>query len=95
MKIGKMVEKSPDGFIDFYQYHFTIKWQSKDFWLLVQCSPPTMIPLDSYQKVLVGQSCLTLCNPIEWSPLDSSVNGIFQARVLDWVAISFCNIRKN
>ena len=40
MKIGKMVEKSPDGFIDFYQYHFTIKWQSKDFWLLVQCSPP-------------------------------------------------------
>ena len=37
--------------------------------------------------VLVTQSCLTLCNPM--SPPGSSVHGIFQARILEWVAISF------
>ena len=35
------------------------------------------------------QSCLTLCNPIDSSPLGSSVPGILQARILEWVAISF------
>ena len=37
------------------------------------------------------QSCPTLCNPIDGSPLDSSVPGILQARTLEWVAISFSN----
>ena len=37
------------------------------------------------------QSCLTLCDPIDGSPPGSSVPGIFQARILEWVAISFCN----
>ena len=35
------------------------------------------------------QSCPTLCDPIDGSPLDSPVPGIFQARTLEWVAISF------
>ena len=35
------------------------------------------------------QSCLTLCDPIDGSPPGSSVHGIFQARVLEWVAIAF------
>ena len=35
------------------------------------------------------QLCLTLCNPIDGSPLGSSVPGILQARILEWVAISF------
>ena len=35
------------------------------------------------------QSCLTLCDPINGSPLASPVPGILQARTLDWVAISF------
>ena len=35
------------------------------------------------------QSCPTLCNPIDCSPLGSSVPGILQARILEWVAISF------
>ena len=34
------------------------------------------------------QSCLTLCNPMSCSPLVSSVHGISQARILEWVAIS-------
>ena len=39
--------------------------------------------------VLVSQSCLTLCNPMDCSPPDSSVHRILQARLLKWVAISF------
>ena len=37
----------------------------------------------------VAQSCLTLCNPMNCSLPGSSVHGIFQTRVLEWVAISF------
>ena len=35
------------------------------------------------------QSCPTLCDPIDGSPLGSPVPGILQARTLEWVAISF------
>ena len=38
--------------------------------------------------VLVTQSCLTLCDPMDCSPPGSSVHGILQARILEWVAIS-------
>ena len=37
----------------------------------------------------VIQLCLTLCDPVHHSPPISSVYGIFQARILEWVAISF------
>ena len=37
---------------------------------------------------LVTQLCLTLCDPMDCSPLGSSVPGILQARILEWVAIS-------
>ena len=37
----------------------------------------------------VAQSCLTLCNPMDWSLPGSSIHGIFQARVLEWGAIAF------
>ena len=40
------------------------------------------------------QLCLTLCDPIDGSPLGSSVPGILQARILEWVAISFSNAWK-
>ena len=35
----------------------------------------------------VAQSCLTLCNPMDCSPPGSSIHGIFQARVLEWVPL--------
>ena len=38
---------------------------------------------------LVTQSCLTLCDPMDCSRPGSSVYGIYQARILEWVAISF------
>ena len=37
----------------------------------------------------VAQSCPTLCDPMDCSLPGSSVHGIFQARVLEWVAVSF------
>ena len=39
----------------------------------------------------VAQSCPTLCDPMDCSLLGSSIHGIFQARILEWVAISFSN----
>ena len=36
----------------------------------------------------VDQLCPTLCDPMDCSLPDSSVHGIFQARVLEWIAIS-------
>ena len=39
-------------------------------------------------KVLVTQLCLTLCDPMDCSPLGYSIHGILQARILEWVATS-------
>ena len=43
----------------------------------------------AYGPSEVKESCLTLCNPMDCSPLDSSVHGILQARILEWVAMPF------
>ena len=40
-------------------------------------------------KVLVTQSCLTLCDSMHCSLPGSSVHGIFQAKILEWFAVSF------
>jgi len=58
----------------------------------------TMWTVKSYEswweclKVLVAQSCLTFCDPMDCSPPGSSVHGILQARILEWVAISFSRV---
>ena len=41
----------------------------------------------SYEKALEVQSCLTLCHAVDCSLLGSSAQGIFQARILEWVAV--------
>ena len=48
-------------------------------------------PTDQSEKVSVScsVSCLTLCDPMDCSPPDSSVHGIVQARILECVAIPF------
>ena len=40
-------------------------------------------------NVLAAQLCPTFCNPRDHSPLGSSVHGILQARILEWIAIPF------
>ena len=41
------------------------------------------------KKSEVAQSCLTLCDPVNCSLPGTSVLGIFQARVVDWVDIAY------
>ena len=48
---------------------------------------PTSPPRNDESEV--AQSCPTLCDPVDCSPPGSSVHGILQARILEWVAISF------
>ena len=52
---------------------------------LMPCLPKVIITAAA--KLL--QSCLTLCDPIDGSPPDSTVPGILQARTLEWGAIAF------
>ena len=49
-------------------------------WLVV----PILDSLTARSEVKVTQSCLTLCNPVDYT-----VHGILQARILEWVAFPF------
>ena len=55
------------------------------WWMLTR----TTVVIISWSEVLVAQSYPTLCDPMDCSPPGSYVHGIFQARILEWVAISF------
>ena len=54
-----------------------------------ETAPPGLRKVKEKVKVLVTQMCPTLCNPKDCSPPGSSVHGILQARILEWVAIPF------
>ena len=45
--------------------------------------------MQSESAVKVVRSCPTLCDPMDWGLIGSSVHGILQARILEWVAIVF------
>ena len=46
---------------------------------------------DAAAAAKLHQSCPTLCDPIDGSPPGSSVPGILQARIVEWIAMSFSN----
>ena len=52
-----------------------------------------MVVLKSAAAAKSLQLCPTLCDPIDSSPPSSSVHGIFQARVLEWIAFAFSGIK--
>ena len=54
----------------------------------VSTSESLFLPWKQMRVWSVAQSCLTLCNPMGCCLPDSSVHGIFQAQILEWVAIS-------
>ena len=60
-------------------------------WLLnsYPLPPPYGLHGQDFLFILVVQSCLTLCNPMGCSQPGSSVHGVLQARILEWVAIPF------
>ena len=78
-------------------------WAAKNwcFWTVV-LETTLESPLDSKKIKPVNpaamakslQSCPTLCDPIDGSPPATPIPGIFQARTLEWVAISFSNAWK-
>ena len=55
----------------------------------VEVFPRVICSNQAFCVCSVAQACLTLCDPMDCSPLGSSIHGIFQARILEWVAISF------
>ena len=61
----------------------------KDYVKAVLLSPCLFKLYAEWSESEVAQSCPTLCNPVDCSLPGSSVHGIFQARILEWVAISF------
>ena len=68
----------------------TALWSRESFYdrWIVQL-PWATTALNPKGKVLVAQLCPTLCDPVDCSPLGSSVLGMLQARVPEWVAIPF------
>ena len=98
--IGASASISPfnkySGLISFridWFYLLAVQWSLQS--LLQQYSLKVSILQHSHIHIAAAaklhQSCLTLCNPIDGSPLGSSVPGILQARTLERVAISFSN----
>ena len=47
-----------------------------------------IMPKGDTSLLMCAQLCLLLCNPMVYNPPGSFVHGIFQARILEWVAIS-------
>ena len=72
------------------EYELSILWESSPSYLIMYPhSPIKYLSQQSENESEVAQSCETLCDPVDCSPPGSSVLGILQARILQWVAISF------
>ena len=87
-----MEVKDPETFSPSENYQDTTSPQGK----VRPYSKILLIVMFLYQKerrpyvcVLVAQSCLTLCDPMDCSPQGSPLHGIRQSRILEWVAIPF------
>ena len=69
--------------------HQDVSASPKSCWKLAQRGTPVGLGWKIVVKVKVTQSCLTLCDP-----MDYTVHGILQARILEWVAIPFSREKK-
>ena len=58
-------------------------------WLRFPCLHRHSVLLWPAHVLLIAQSCLILCNPIDYSLPGSTLHGILQARILEWIAIPF------
>ena len=81
MKVFKLKKKKKSSWKPFFKRLLNPKYfhHKSIFWLL----------LVRKKENEVAQLCLTLCDPKECSLPGSSIHGIFQAKVLEWVAIAF------
>ena len=76
-----------------FNYKTCYKVTSTYYCAISSCYKPiaafSFLLLKSEVKALVAQSCPTLCDLVDCSPLGSSIHGILSARILEWVAIPF------
>ena len=79
---------NPDDFLSFTFYIFLLQLSLNLYCLHFH------LPAAAAAAAKSLQSCPTLCDPIDGSPPGSAVPGILQARILEWVAISFSNAWK-
>ena len=85
--------KKKAGWQPCFKYH--VLWRIFEYWWLSFRLWPFMYITGDVRLIAaeseseVAQSCPTLCDPVDCSLPGSSVHGIFQARVLEWTAISF------
>ena len=72
-----------------HQVHriLSMGFSRQEYWSGLPCSPPGDILKRKESEV--AQSCPTLFDPVDCSPSGSFIHGILQARILEWVAISF------
>ena len=90
-----------------FPHLFPMKWWDRmpwssffECWVLSQLFHSPLSLIFHYINVAAAaaakllQSCPTLCDPIDGSPPGSAIPGILQARILEWVAISFSNAWK-
>ena len=71
---------------DYYGFNFSHQITSEIEYIVIYLLNNYIF---SSMKVLVAQSYTTLWNAMDYSPPGSSLHGIFQARILEWVAIPF------
>ena len=78
------------GFIEFVTILllFHVLFFGQEAWGILTTGSAREVP-ESEVKVLVAQSCPTLCDHMDYSLPGPSVLGILQARILEWVAIPF------
>ena len=65
----------------------TASWMSTAGFSFCNWSTTAIFSLISCMCAKSFQSCPTLCNPMDCSPPDSSVHGILQAKILEWIAM--------
>ena len=80
----RLIEKLGDISIFFFFLNYGSKRE-----ILSQEVSISYIGVPPFHESEVAQSCLTLCDPMDYSLPGSSVHGIFQAIVLERIAISF------
>ena len=74
------------------QYCEISPWSLAVFWFhreILDTQEDSSVNREAAAAAKLLQLCLILCNPMDCSPQGSSIHGIFQARVLEWVAIAF------
>ena len=84
--MGGPFKSLPIGIIP-YSEHFLLSITTK--YSRIICVFPAK---QSLYLCVCSYSCLTLCYPMDYSPPGSSVHGIFQARILEWIFISSSRI---